>query len=91
LYLKVYDRDGKAKFRIAADGRRIGGVRDCSPSSPMVMGTFLKQASFSLTPDGRFAAVGGSKGIAVWDLRKRQVIWRDDTARWPCSITASYG
>lgn len=78
LYLKIYDRDGHARLRLAAAGRRVGGVRDWSPSLPTIMPTFLAQASFSVTPDGHWAAVGGSKAAAVWDLSRRQVVWRDD-------------
>jgi WD40 repeat protein len=84
LYLKMFDRDGKASRRIAAPGRRVGGVRDWSPSlpNPDVMMPFLEQASFSVTPDGRLAAAGGSRAIAVWDLKGGNVLWRDDTVHY---------
>jgi len=83
LYLKMYDQDGKPIRRLAAFGRRVGGMRDWSASHPLVMAeTFLKQASFSLSADGRFAAVAGSKGVAVWNLAERKVNWRDDTIHY---------
>jgi len=83
LYLKMYDADGKPIRRLAAFGRRVGGMRDWSASHPLVMAeTFLKQASFSLSADGRFAAVAGSRGVAVWDLAERKVNWRDDTIHY---------
>jgi hypothetical protein len=83
-YLKLYDRDGKARVRLAAPGRRVGGVRDWTPSlpNPGVLPQFLKQASFSVTPNGRLAAAGGSKAIAVWDLKAGKLLWRDDTVHY---------
>ena len=79
-YWKHYDRDGKPTLRLAADGRRFGGARDWSANHPIVeQDRFRPQASFSATHDGRFAAVGGSRGIAVWDLAKHAIVWRDDT------------
>ncbi len=79
-YWKHYDRAGKATLRLAADGRRFGGARDWSADHPIVeRERFRPQASFSVTADGRFAAVGGSRGIAVWDLQTQKVLWRDDT------------
>ena len=72
--------DGKPTLRLAADGRRFGGARDWSANHPIVeQDRFRPQASFSATHDGRFAAVGGSRGIAVWDLAKHAIVWRDDT------------
>jgi WD40 repeat protein len=84
LYLKLYDRDGKPKVRLASAGRRVGGVRDWSPSipNPDVMLPFLQQATFSVTPDGRFAAVGGSKAVAVWDVSAGKLLWRDDSVHY---------
>src|SRR5262249_23036017 len=83
-YLKLYDRDGKAALRLAAPGRRVGGVRDGTPGlpNPGVLPQFLKQSSYSVTPDGRLAAVGGSKAIAVWDLKAGKLLWRDDTVHY---------
>ena len=78
LYLKLYDRSGKPVMRIAAPGRRVGGTGAVSASHPETISNALAQASFSVTPDGRFAAVGGSKAIAVWDLAGRKLLWRDD-------------
>ncbi len=79
-YWKHYDRDGKPTLRLAADGQRFGGARDWSANHPIVeRERFRPQASFSTTRDGHFAAVGGSRGIAVWDLIQQKVIWRDDT------------
>lgn len=77
-YRKHYDRDGHATLRLAANGRRLGGARDYSASHPIVQGRFEPQASFSLSADGHYAAVGGSRGIAVWDLPARRILWRDD-------------
>ncbi len=79
LYTKLYDRSGQPIRRLAAPGRRISGTADVSVSHPQVTASVLCQASFSVTPDGRFAAVGGSKAIAVWDLASGTVLWRDDT------------
>ena len=79
-YWKYYDGNGKSTLRLAANGRRFGGARSWSANHPMVEGeTFRPQASFSISADGRYAAVAGSRGIAVWDLEKQQVLWRDDT------------
>ena len=78
-YWKHNDRDGKATVRLAADGRRFGGARDWSADHPIVeRERFRPQASFSVTSDGLFAAVGGSRGVAVWDLAKQSIVWRDD-------------
>jgi len=73
------DREGQTTLRLAANGRRLGGARDWSANHPIVQERFEPQASFSITPDGRFAAVGGSRGIAVWDLPAQRLLWRDDT------------
>ena len=79
-YWKYYDGSGKSTLRLAANGRRFGGARDWSANHPIVEGDrFRPQASFSISADGRFAAVAGSRGIAVWDVEKQQVLWRDDT------------
>jgi len=79
-YWKHYDRNGKPTLRLAADGRRFGGARDWSANHPIVeRERFRPQASFSVTRDGHYAAVGGSRGIAVWDLAKKAIVWRDDT------------
>ena len=83
MYLKLYDRDGRPIVRLAAAGRRIGGVRDCTPNFLAVMGDkFLPQSSFSVSDDLSLAAVAGSNGIAVWDMRARKVLWRDDTCHY---------
>ncbi|MBL7223940.1 MAG: hypothetical protein ISS72_08805, partial [Candidatus Brocadiae bacterium] len=82
LYLKLNDREGKPMLRVAAPGRRVGGVRDCTPNFPEQADNFLKQASFSLTPDGRRLGAAGSKGIAVWDLKARKVVARDDSVHY---------
>jgi len=82
LYQKLYDKDGNVTMRVSATGRRVGGARDWSASQPEVIDRFLKQASFSITPNGRFCAVGGSKAIAVWDLANQKVIWRDDSINY---------
>ncbi len=79
-YRKHYDLNGRPTLRLAADGRRLGGARDWSASHPIVQDRFEPQASFSLSVDGRFAAVGGSRGIAVWDVPAHKILWRDDTA-----------
>ncbi len=80
-YLKLYDHDGRPTMRLAAMGRRVGGVRDCTPNFPVVMNAkFLPQAAFSL--GGGLAAVAGSNGLAVWELAKRTLLWRDDTAHY---------
>jgi len=69
--------------RLAAAGRRIGGVRDCTPNFLAVMpDKFLPQSSFSVSDDLSLAAVAGSNGIAVWDMKAREVLWRDDTCRY---------
>ena len=87
-YRKHYDREGKPILRLAADGRRFGGARDWSANHPIVeRERFRPQASFSITPDGRFAAVGGSRGIAVWDLQTKTVVWRDDTVHHTVPIS----
>ena len=79
-YWKYYDREGKPTLRLAANGRRFGGARDWSANHPIVeRDRFRPQASFSVTSDGRFAAVGGSRGVAVWDLVNKTIVWRDDT------------
>ncbi len=81
-YWKHYDREGKPRIRLAADGRRFGGARDWSANHPIVeQERFRPQASFSATRDGRFAAVGGSRGIAVWELDTQKIVWRDDTVQ----------
>jgi hypothetical protein len=94
LSLRIYGRDGRVKGRIAAPARRVGGVRDWSPSLPHpdVMIPFLRQASFSVSPDGRLAAGGGSKAIAMWDVSAGKLLWRDDamhyTAPDPQNVTS---
>ncbi|HUS57999.1 MAG TPA: hypothetical protein VM141_05035, partial [Planctomycetota bacterium] len=83
MYLRMYDNEGKCGIRLAAFGRRIGGMRDWSASHPEVIPqTFLKQASFSLSADGQVAAVAGGNGIAVWNMKESKVIWRDDRVRY---------
>jgi WD40 repeat protein len=81
LYLKMLDTDGTPVRRIASPGRRIGGVRDWSPTQPEVIAHFLNQTSFDLTPDARFAAAVGTKAAAVFDLSDGSVLWRDDSVR----------
>jgi hypothetical protein len=60
-YLSLFDADGRPMRRLAALGRCLQGTRDASATllNPWQYG------AFSITPDGRYAAVGGSKGVAV--------------------------
>jgi hypothetical protein len=83
LYLKLYDLEGKTLYRLAAPGRRIGATGTTSIGQPMRRSEGLAQAAFSVTPDMRYAAVAGSKAVALWDLGKRTVVWRDDTLHYP--------
>ena len=83
MYLKIYDRAGTPVARLAAMGRRIGGVRDCTPNYPSIMRErFLPQTAFSMADDLSLAAVAGSNGIAVWDMAARTVLWRDDSMHY---------
>jgi hypothetical protein len=83
LYLKLYDREGKSLARLAAPGRRIGATSTSSIGHPTGRSIAQAQASFSVTPDMHYAAVAGSKAIAIWDLRQKSVVWRDDTIHYP--------
>ncbi len=83
MYLKIYDNSGKAIKRFAAMGRRIGGLRDCTPNYPAIMRErFMPQSAFSMTEDMSLVAVAGSNGIAVWDNKTEKLLWRDDDAHY---------
>ncbi len=73
-YTMLMSRDGKPLTRLASSGRQIGGTRDASARYY----DLWKQGLSSVTPDGRLAAIEGSRGIAVWDVPAGKVLWRDD-------------
>jgi|GEM_PF-1989537 len=80
MYATVYNSSGILEYRLAPTGRRIGGARDYPASHPLVFEErFVSQTSYSITPNGNYAAVGGTRGIAVWDLNAKKMLWHDDT------------
>ena len=88
LYYKLYGRDGRPLRRLAAFGRRIGGTATVSMSHPTIMPTKLLQASFSITPDGRLAAVSGSTGVAVWNLPEEKLLWSDEKVHFDPDVAS---
>jgi len=92
MYAAVYSNDGKNSYRLAPTGRRIGGARDYPASHPLVFEErFISQTSYSVTPDERYAAVGGSRGIAVWDLKAEKMLWHDDSMRYDANMLTANG
>ena len=92
MYAAVYSNEGNNSYRLAPTGRRIGGARDYPASHPLVFEErFISQTSYSVTPDERYAAVGGSRGIAVWDLKAEKMLWHDDSMRYDANMLTANG